>query len=456
MSNYFYHPLGNYAENDVSSASLGALPHTYASHGFGNVAFGTDGEQNVYSMTNGTVAGCGEIEEDGKKFYMCVIKTGENGYSQMQSKLQGGSSSDYPLYITYSKMNSLASNIKLNDTIKQGQKIGTTNTSIIPESINLQISVHPYNIYDTSDKSDKAQLWPGAIALGQYDAYGNKGDNYKLIEHMDNNFSFDGKGIKDHSGKYIGVQGLDGLYYPPNKDGVAVTKYEYMDPSLNPGNLDPNLEIGRWYSHLFMMQTPFKVEGRGINSPMGWTPKDDWSDGIEGYYANEKYTFPVYLQGRGPWASKKFWEGYFSGEGCSVTAAATIASGITGKTVLPTDIADAYKAITGYNPYPGFSMSNDLGPLVEYCGGKSLGKVKTMNEVKQHLIQKHPVELNMSTKGSWGNGYRTKNGHLIALLDFDEENNKVFLADPNSAHKSGWFDWQPFVNNWAGYAEAFE
>ena len=139
-----------------------------------------------------------------------------------------------------------------------------------------------------------------------------------------------------------------------------------------------------------------------------------------------------------------------------MTAAATIASGIAGNTVLPTDIADAYKAITGYNPYPGFSMSNKLGPLVEYCGGKSLGNVKTMNEVKQHLTQKHPVEINMSTKGSWGNGYRTKNGHLIALLDFDEENNKVFLADPNSAHKSGWFDWQPFVNNWAGYAEAFE
>ena len=75
MSNYFYHPLGNYAENYVSSASLGALPHTYASHGFGNVAFGTDGEQNVYSMTNGAVAGCGEMEEDGKKFFISLAET---------------------------------------------------------------------------------------------------------------------------------------------------------------------------------------------------------------------------------------------------------------------------------------------------------------------------------------------------------------------------------------------
>ena len=41
MSNYFYHPLGDDAENYISgSASTGALPHTYSSHGFSKIDFG--------------------------------------------------------------------------------------------------------------------------------------------------------------------------------------------------------------------------------------------------------------------------------------------------------------------------------------------------------------------------------------------------------------------------------
>lgn len=452
MSNYFYHPLGDYAQNYIDgNAPFGALPHTRQDHGFSKIDFGVGGGVKVYSMTDGIITSAGNLGVNDKvSKYGCVVKTSNTGYSRMQAKLQGGIASDYPIYFTYIELDEIDSKIKAGESISQGQYIGLTNNEYAGS--NLHFDIQPYDRYNTLETPQKAQQWKGAISLGQYDAYGNKGSNYKLLEHLDDNFKYENGGIKDHTNKMIGVKGSDGKYYPPSSSGIAVMN----NTGANEGNLDPSLEIGRWYSQLFMMQTPIKVEGKKTNLPAGWHPKDDWSDGIEGYFSNGVYTFPIYLQGRGPWAGNSFWGGTFASSACSVTAAAIIASGTTGNEILPTDIANAYTEITGYKPYPSFGYSNNLGPLVEYCGGKSLGTLGSFSEILDHLLQKHPVELNMSTRAWWGNHYTTSAGHLITLLDYDKDSGKVFLGDPNSAHPSGWFDWEPFKNNWASYAEAFE
>lgn len=452
MSNYFYHPLGDYAQNYIDgNAPFGALPHTRQDHGFSKIDFGVGGGVKVYSMTDGIITSAGNLGiSDNISKYGCVVKTSDTGYSRMQAKLQGGTASDYPIYFTYIELDEIDSKIKVGESISQGQYIGLTNNEYAGS--NLHFDIQPYDRYNTIETPQKAQQWKGAISLGQYDAYGDKGSNYKLLEHLDDNFKYENGGIKDYTNKMIGVKGSDGKYYPPSSSGMAVMN----NTGANEGNLDPSLEIGRWYSQLFMMQTPIKIEGKKTNLPAGWHPKDDWSDGIEGYFSNGVYTFPVYLQGRGPWASQRFWGGTFATSACSVTAAAIIASGITGNTVLPSDIASAYTSITGSKPYPNFGYSNNLGPLVEYCGGKTLGRLSSFSEILNHLSQKHPVELNMSTRSWWGNNYRTSQGHLITLLDYDKDNGKVFLGDPNPAHPSGWFDWKPFENNWNGYAEAFE
>lgn len=452
MSNYFYHPLGDYAQNYIDgNAPFGALPHTRQDHGFSKIDFGVGGGVKVYSMTDGIITSAGNLGiSDNISKYGCVVKTSDTGYSRMQAKLQGGTASDYPIYFTYIELDEIDSKIKVGENISQGQYIGLTNNEYAGS--NLHFDIQPYDRYNTLETPQKAQQWKGAISLGQYDAYGNKGSNYKLLEHLDDNFKYENGGIKDYTNKMIGVKGSDGKYYPPSSSGIAVMN----NTGANEGNLDPSLEIGRWYSQLFMMQTPIKIEGKKTNLPTGWYPKDDWSDGIEGYFSNGIYTFPIYLQGRGPWAGNKFWGGTFASSACSVTAAAIIASGITGNEILPTDIANAYTEITGYNPYPSFGYSNNLGPLVEYCGGKSLGTLSSFSEILDHLSQKHPVELNMSTRAWWGNHYTTSAGHLITLLDYNKDSGKVFLGDPNGRHPSGWFDWEPFKNNWGNYAEAFE
>ena len=95
MSNYFYHPLGNYAENYVNgSASVSALPHTYASHGYSKIDFGVGGGHKVYSMTDGTIMRAGYLGKDGVSKYGCVVKTIDCGYSRMQAKLLGGTADE--------------------------------------------------------------------------------------------------------------------------------------------------------------------------------------------------------------------------------------------------------------------------------------------------------------------------------------------------------------------------
>ena len=102
MSNYFYHPLGDYAQNYIDgNAPFGALPHTRQDHGFSKIDFGVGGGVKVYSMTDGIITSAGNLGiSDNISKYGCVVKTSDTGYSRMQAKLQGGTASDYPIYFT--------------------------------------------------------------------------------------------------------------------------------------------------------------------------------------------------------------------------------------------------------------------------------------------------------------------------------------------------------------------
>lgn len=439
MSNYLYHPLGNYASSYVDgSATTAALPHTSSTNGFGEVDFLVGGDQSVYSMTDGTITSCGSLKEGEISRCGCVVKTSDTGYSRMQAKRQGGTADDYPLYFNYLDLKSLESSIKVGDTIKKGQKIGVTGAGT---ETSFHFVIQPYDVYNTNEIPIKAQQFKGAISLGQNDAYGNKGDNYNLADFLDENFQYDKNGIKDHTGKYIGVKGSNGLYYPPDSSGTAVTTCAI---DKNEGNFDPSLEIGRWYSHLLMMQTPIKVES-SCSMAAGWYPKDDWSDGIEGYFSNGRYTFPIYLQGRGPWSGEKFGNGTFANSGCSGTSAAIVASGVLGKTITPSDIAKTIYSISGSSsPRVLSDYSNLMGIPISHLGGKIVEPSPISKEkMLSYLAEGIPVIVNAGDYSHWGPGgaYGTQNGHVFTLLSYNTETGEIFIGDPNPGHASGWFKW---------------
>lgn len=460
MSSYFYHPLGNYAENYLNgTANYSQMPHTREDHGWSKMDFGVGGGLPVYSMSNGIVINCGYLgEKDGVSKYGVIIKTSDCGYSRMMAKLKGGNSEDYPLYFTYIEMDELSEGLENGMNITKGTQIGVTNDDY--SGSNLHFDIQPYDRYSMDNAGNAAQ-WAGCITMTRYDAYGDKGAQYNLKDHLDSSFSLDSNGnLKDSEGRYLGVNS-NNIFYPPSSSGQAVLKNTNIPNDVNENVLNElgqnDMAIKNWYSFSILTQMPIKIENNNSNVSMlteGWYPSNDTnSTGIEGYFSNGIYTFPVFKQGRGPWANEPFWDNVYSDNACSITAAATIASGILGRLITPPDIATAYMKITGSSNTVGFSYSNNLGPLIEYYGGKSLGTGLTNQQILDYLSQGKPVEINLSKYSTWGNGYTTKNGHLIALLSYNKTKDQVFLADP--AHPSGWFDWKPFTSARASYSEAF-
>lgn len=160
--------------------------------------------------------------------------------------------------------------------------------------------------------------------------------------------------------------------------------------------------------------------------------------GIEGIFSVGAKEYKVYLQGRGPWASRTFWNATMSSDGCGPTAVATILTGC-GIDVTPDEIASQLEALQGIKT-PGGGGYYDSWEHKEIIfnnyGIKNSGVVAGVdyNRVKNHLIEGKPVLL---TVGGYY-GPRSTSGHYIAVVGYDELQDKAFLAD-SVYGCSGWW-----------------
>lgn len=263
MSNYFYHPLGDFAENYINNtATTNERPHSYTNHGWNKVDFGVSGGHKVYSMTNGVITTCGYLGSDGWSIYGVVVKTIDCGYSRMMAKVKGGTADNYPLYFTYIEMESLNPDLSVGMTIKKGTYLGMTNN--VYDGSALHFDIQPYDRY-SGDNAGNAENWYGCITLEQKDAYGDKGSQYSLKDHLDSNFTLDENGnLKDYTGKYIGVES-NGIYYPPDSQGNPLP-VNTMFTNMSASDVDyiggDTTKISKWYAYSILMQTPIKSDGQ--------------------------------------------------------------------------------------------------------------------------------------------------------------------------------------------------
>lgn len=447
MSNYFYHPLGNYAQNFIDNPTdYSQLPHTRSDHGWSKMDFGVGGNIPVYSMSNGIVINCGWFGDDGVSKNGVIVKTTDCGYSRMMANLKGGSSEDYPLYFTYIEMEELSPNIEKGMTIARGKQLGVTNAEYAGS--NLHLDIQPYDRY-SMDNAGNAEQWMGCVTLTRYDAYGDKGASYTLDKHLDSSLTMDSnKNLKDSTGRYLGVNSGN-IFYPPTSSGGAVLVNTHKPEGVNQKVLDElgtnDMAIKNWYAFSILTQTPVKIEGGG-DLPMletGWYPSSDAnSTGIEGYFSNGKYTFPVYNQYRGPWADEPFWDGTFRSDACNISACASILSGLLGTMILPTDVKKKAYEHYGYGAYishaEGQVIINNLPLMMELFGANVTNAYGTINQAKEHLLSGKPVEVNV--RGYYGAG-TTSAGHLISFLAYDQNKNQVFIGDPAGRAGSGWYNW---------------
>lgn len=454
MSNYFYHPLGDYAQNYIDgSATPSERPHTYPSHGWNKIDFGVGGGRPVYSMTNGIITNCGYFgQSDGQSKYGVAVKTTDCGYSRMMAKLKGGSPEDYPIYFTYIEMDNINEELEKERPITKGTFLGETNYDYAGS--NLHFDIQPYERYSNTNEGN-AKTWYGCISLDQRDAYGDKGSSYNLKDHLDPNFSMDEHGnLKDSTGKYIGLKGDDGIYYPPGLSGEIISKYTGNPPGMTLSELDwiggRSTQINKWYAYAIMMQTPVKFEnndGDVVSKPAGWYPTNKKSEtGIEGYFSNGTYTYPIYAQGGGPWANEKYWDGTFSSDACNITCVAIISSGLKGTNITPLYVKKiAYEMVGVANDSEmthdkGQQIIANLPNIYKKLGLAVTNNTTSLNEIKEHLKTGKPAQVDV--KGDYGAG-TTKQGHFICFLAYNEQNDTVFIGDPSPYTKgSGWYSWK--------------
>lgn len=266
MSNYFYYPLGDFAENYINNtATTNERPHSYTSHGWNKIDFGVGGGHQVYSMTNGVITTCGYLGSDDWSIYGVVVKTIDCGYSRMMAKIKGGTVDNYPLYFTYIEMASLNPDLSVGMTVTKGTFLGITNNKYSGSA--LHFDIQPYDRY-SGDNGGNAENWYGCVTLEQKDAYGDKGSQYSLKDHLDPHFTLDENGnLKDHTGQYMGVES-NGIYYPSDSQGnplpinTTFTNMSASDVDYIGGN---TTKISKWYAYSILLQTPIKLEKQQSN-----------------------------------------------------------------------------------------------------------------------------------------------------------------------------------------------
>ena len=114
--------------------------------------------------------------------------------------------------------------------------------------------------------------------------------------------------------------------------------------------------------------------------------------------------------------------------GCCPTCFAMIASYLTGKDILPTDVIDAF------SPYcfpEGTDVTGNCFPDVSNKYGLETKRIEWRDKsaIINELKEGNPIVLNVE-KGEF-----TGSGHYIVLLGLDD-NEKVIVADPNSVYNS--------------------
>ena len=173
----------------------------------------------------------------------------------------------------------------------------------------------------------------------------------------------------------------------------------------------------------------------------GWTPAEDTStSGIEGWYCDGYHTYTVYEQWCGPWANYPYWDNVISTDGCGPCAAACVISGYGSQ---PTPQQTADDLVQLHLPsavYGGWQQEADC--LRKYGLQTSDAHHGNREEIVQNLKEHRPVIITIA--GAYRPGAYSKAGHFLALLDYNEATDEVFLGDSGSA--SGWFPLQGIID----------
>lgn len=167
---------------------------------------------------------------------------------------------------------------------------------------------------------------------------------------------------------------------------------------------------------------------------------------IKGSYAEHEWIRYTNSQGKEITTTIKY-------DGCCLTSIAVIVSGYQNADINPKDIVMKISDGTGYleDFYPLTAASSyGVNYSRPHTGNKTELTETQKNNIITHLQSNGPVIIlvlgkNGVTMGGvnyTGNSIFTNSQHWMAILDYNEETNEVYLSNPSSTQpgKTGWID----------------
>lgn len=136
---------------------------------------------------------------------------------------------------------------------------------------------------------------------------------------------------------------------------------------------------------------------------------------------------PLYLQWDNRWENTAYGDGTIGKDGCGPTCVAMVASGLTGKEVLPPETAQ-------YSFEHGYLAGGATSWTFMTEGAKHFGVKAKEISLSESVIRK-TLESGKPIIASMGPGDFTEKGHFIILTGIAEDG-KIIVNDPNSKKNS--------------------
>lgn len=241
MAKYYYHPLGEYAENYINDvANTSERPHTRNGHGWGKIDWGVGGGHPVYAMTDGTLSSVNCRNASGEGGYVVILRT---------DRVDG---TGKPIYINYLELDGLGeipaqiAGIKAGPNTYNGQYF-TYNANHTPVSMGTLLGYTNSRFTGSNIHLDftYGDRYAGATTEGESHVSFNSKDGVPHIQDVSqlvNSFQVSGKTVSCN-GTILGTE----QGYAKNSGGGA-TNYPVLD-SL---------------SYLICFQKPIKVTGNNV------------------------------------------------------------------------------------------------------------------------------------------------------------------------------------------------
>ena len=160
-------------------------------------------------------------------------------------------------------------------------------------------------------------------------------------------------------------------------------------------------------------------------------------DGYPGTYTSSAgFTYKDFKQGKGSYATQRYWDGTIRYSGCGPTSIAILASGL--KPELNYNPGDTAKIVT--DKYGNISSDNAMLGLMNDLGMPGeIVQAPTAEDLQNYL--KEGKVMMLLVKKSAGSIFPGGEGHFIAAVDVDS-NGRIYVMNPNGkkSAKTGWYD----------------